>query len=93
MAVKEDAKKNKHQRTFEGEVVSSAMDKTITVRVIRRFKHPLVGKVVAQLKKYKAHDEDGLASTGDRVEIVECRPISKTKHMRLARVIEKVAAV
>ncbi len=93
MAVKKDANKTTQQRTFVGEVVSSAMDKTITVRVIRRFKHPLVGKVVAQLKKYKAHDEEGLASAGDKVEIVECRPMSKTKHMRLARVIEKAAAV
>ncbi len=76
------------KRVLVGEVVSDKMDKTITVKVTRTFKHALYGKIVKRFKKYKAHDEAGLAKMGDTVEIIECRPISKTKHMMLNRVVQ-----
>ncbi len=75
-------------RVFEGEVVSDKMDNTIVVEVKRRFMHPLLGKTINRSKKYKAHDAEGEAKLGDTVEIVECRPLSKTKHMRLKRVVK-----
>ena len=80
---------SKVKRVLTGEVVSDKMDKTITVQVTRRFKHPLLGKTVQKSKKYKVHDEEGVAKVGDWVEISECRPLSKTKHMVLDRVIRK----
>ena len=74
-------------RKLEGEVISTGMQKTIVVKVNRTFKHPLVGKTVTHFKKYKAHDEKGEAKVGDWVEITESRPISKTKHMVLSRIV------
>ena len=74
---------------MEGEVVSCKMDKTIVVRVSRLFKHPVMGKTVKSYKKYKAHDENGVAQLGDWVEIAMCRPLSKTKHMMLHRIVRK----
>ena len=76
-------------RTLAGEVVSCGMSKTVVVKVLRRFKHPLLGKTVSLAKKYKVHDEAEVAKLGDWVEISECRPISKTKHMVLDRVLRK----
>lgn len=76
---------------LEGEVVSDKMDKTVVVKVTRRFKHPLLGKIVQKSKKYKAHDENSEAKVGDWVEIWEGRPLSKTKHMVLSRVIKKAS--
>ena len=75
-------------KVLQGEVVSDKMDKTITVKVTRMFAHPLYGKIVRRFKKYKAHDEAEVAKIGDLVEIMECRPLSKTKHMVLSRVIQ-----
>jgi small subunit ribosomal protein S17 len=75
-------------KVLVGEVVSDKMDKTITVKVTRSFAHPLYGKTIRQFKKYKAHDEAQVAKIGDVVEIMECRPLSKTKHMTLNRVIQ-----
>lgn len=75
------------QRTLEGLVVSDKMQKTIVVRVERAFRHPLLGKTIKSFKKYKAHDEQEVANIGDLVEIVETTPLSKTKHMRLVRVL------
>lgn len=75
------------KRVLVGEVISDKMDKTITVKVTRTYRHALYGKIVKQFKKYKAHDEAGIAKIGDMVEIVECRPLSKTKHMMLNRVV------
>ena len=72
-----------------GEVISDKMDKTATVKIVRTFKHSLYGKVVRRFKKYKIHDENNVAKMGDRVEVVECRPLSKTKHMILNRVISE----
>ena len=71
-----------------GQVVSDKMNKTITVKVMRTFSHALYGKTVRTFKKYKAHDEAEIAKIGDVVEIVECRPLSKTKHMTLHRVLQ-----
>ncbi len=72
-----------------GEVVSDKMQKTAVVKVVRTFRHPLVGKVVRRHKKYKVHDEGNVAKIGDLVEIAECRPLSKMKHMTLVRVLQK----
>ena len=71
-----------------GVVVSAAMQKTITVRVERKTRHPLYGKVMRQVKKFYAHDEDSKAKVGDRVLIVETRPLSKLKRWRLVEIIE-----
>jgi len=75
-------------KVLVGEVVSDKMDKTITVKVSRTFTHPLYRKTVRSFKKYKAHDENSTAKMGDVVEIAECRPLSKTKHMVLSRVVQ-----
>ena len=73
----------------EGIVVSTKMQKTVVVTVTRRTQHPLYGKVVIRSKKFKAHDLIG-CDEGDRVEIMETRPISRDKHWRVVRIIEKV---
>ncbi len=73
-----------------GKVVSNKMDKTITVAVERRFKHPIYGKFVKKTVKFKAHDENNVCSEGDIVKIMETRPLSKTKRWRLVEVVEKV---
>ena len=78
---------NVKSRVLVGEVVSDKMEKTIVVKVERTFKHPQYGKVIRRSKKYKVHDEENVAKIGDKVEIAECRPLSKTKHMALSRVI------
>lgn len=72
-----------------GIVVSDKMDKTIVVAVVRKVKHPLYKKYITRTKKFKAHDELNQCGIGDKVEIVETRPISKDKCWRLAEVIEK----
>lgn len=72
-----------------GLVVSDRMDKTITVAVMQKVKHPLYGKTVNKTKKFMAHDENNSAGIGDKVLIVETRPMSKNKHFRLAEIIEK----
>ena len=83
----------KNQRQLTGRVVSDKMDKTVTVLIERRVKHPLYGKIVVRSKKYHAHDEANECKAGDLVTIEECRPISKTKAWRVARLIEKVRTV
>jgi small subunit ribosomal protein S17 len=70
-----------------GEVVSNKMAKTIVVRVQQRYAHPRFRKVVTSYKKFYAHDEKGEARVGDRVRIVETRPLSKTKRWRLVQVV------
>ena len=72
-----------------GLVVSDKMDKTITVAVMQKVKHPLYGKTVNKTKKFMAHDENNSAGIGDKVLIVETRPMRKKKHFRLAEIIEK----
>lgn len=76
-----------------GQVLPSKMAKTIVVRVERRFPHPEFKKVVTQYKKFYAHDEKGEAKPGDRVKIVETRPLSKTKRWRLVEVLNRPAEV
>lgn len=76
-------------RTVTGTVVSDKMDKTITVRDERLVKHPLYGKYVRRSTKYLVHDGRNEAEAGDRVEIVLTRPMSKTKHWRLLRVLTR----
>ncbi|MDO4937248.1 MAG: 30S ribosomal protein S17 [Sutterellaceae bacterium] len=80
-------------RTLVGTVTSDKMDKTVTVLVERRVKHPLYGKYVVQSKKYHAHDESNQCGVGDKVEIAEGRPISKTKSWSVTRVIEKAVII
>ena len=77
------------QRTVTGTVVSDSMNKTITVREERMVKHPLYGKYIRRSTSYKVHDERNDAEAGDRVEIVSTRPLSKTKHWRLLRVLTR----
>ena len=77
------------RKTRTGKVVSDKMDKTITVAVVQKVKHPLYGKTVNKTKKFMAHDENNMAGIGDKVLIVETRPMSKNKHFRLAEIIEK----
>jgi len=72
-----------------GEVISNKMNKTIVVRVERRFPHPKWGKVVTAYSRFYAHDENNEARTGDRVRIMETRPLSKTKRWRLMSVVER----
>lgn len=67
------------RRVLEGDVISDKTDKTITVLVERRYRHPVYKKYVKKSDKYAAHDEGNSCKIGDRVQIVECRPISKTK--------------
>ncbi len=72
-----------------GLVTSDKMDKTITVSIERRVKHPIYGKFVKTTKKFKAHDETNDAKTGDTVKIAEIRALSKTKRWRLVEVVER----
>ncbi|HEX7861485.1 MAG TPA: 30S ribosomal protein S17 [Verrucomicrobiae bacterium] len=76
-----------------GEVISDKMNKTIVVRVERRFQHPRFKKVVTSFKKFYAHDEKNEAKVGDLVLIAETRPLSKTKSWRLVQVVEKNKSV
>lgn len=77
------------RRVSQGIVVSARMQKTITVLVERNSKHPKYHKYLRRNTKYHAHDENNEAGVGDRVEIMECRPLSKLKRWRLVRVVER----
>lgn len=77
------------RRTLTGKVVSDKMNKTVTVLIERRVKHPVIGKMVLRSKKYHAHVENGEAHQGDVVQIEECKPISKTKSWRVTQIVEK----
>ena len=77
------------RKTRTGEVVSSSMDKTIVVRTVTRVPHPKFGKIVKQMKKFYAHDEQNRAKPGDTVRIMETRPMSKLKRWRLVEVVQK----
>ena len=80
---------SKVRRALTGRVVSDKRQSTVTVLVERRVKHELYGKIIKRSAKYPAHVENGEATMGDLVEIEECRPISKTKTWRVAKVLEK----
>ena len=85
-----DAQEERNARkTRTGTVVSDKMDKTVVVKVERRYAHPLYGKQVTRTKKYHAHDEKNEYKVGDVVRIVETRPLSKTKRWRVAELIER----
>ena len=80
------------KKSMQGLVVSDKADKTVTVNVERRFKHPLYGKVIAVSKHYLAHDEGNEFHVGDVVEITSSRPISKRKRFVVTRLVEKARA-
>jgi small subunit ribosomal protein S17 len=88
MAEVETTERNS-RKVREGLVVSDKMDKTIVVEVEDRVKHPLYGKVMRRTSKLKAHDEQNTAGIGDRVLLMETRPLSATKRWRLVEVVEK----
>ncbi|MFA9466509.1 MAG: 30S ribosomal protein S17 [Velocimicrobium sp.] len=77
------------RKTRTGKVVSDKMDKTIAVAVVDHVKHPLYGKIVKRTYKLKAHDENNECKIGDRVKVMETRPLSKDKRWRLVEIIEK----
>ncbi|MBK9243550.1 MAG: 30S ribosomal protein S17 [Burkholderiales bacterium] len=87
------AETGKLSRTLVGRVVSNKMDKTVTVKVERRVKHPVYGKYVVRTTKYHAHDETNQVNEGDLVEIAETRPISKTKTWAVRRVVRQAVEV
>ncbi len=78
-----------YRKVRRGLVVSDKMDKTITVKIESRSKHPLYGKVMSRSSKVKAHDENNTAGIGDFVIIAETRPLSATKNWRLVEIVEK----
>ncbi|WP_035382800.1 30S ribosomal protein S17 [Ferriphaselus sp. R-1] len=80
------------KRTLTGTVTSDKMDKTVTVLIERKVKHPLLGKIIRVSKKYHAHDENNEFRQGDVVVIEECRPMAKTKAWRVAKLVEKAEA-
>ncbi len=78
-----------NRKTRIGTVVSDKMEKTVVVSVLRITRHPLYGKIMRRTKKYKAHDETNQCRMGDKVKIMETRPLSKDKRWRVAEVLEK----
>ena len=76
------------RKTRVGKVVSDKMDKTIVVAVVDNVKHPLYNKIIKRTRKLKAHDEENTCKIGDRVRVMETRPLSKDKRWRLVEVIE-----
>ncbi|MCC2645346.1 MAG: ribosomal protein [Burkholderiales bacterium] len=77
-------------RSLVGKVVSDAVNKSVTVLIERRVKHPLLGKIVKKFKKYRAHDENNQYKAGNQVVIVECKPISKTKAWTVESLASKI---
>jgi len=78
-------------RTLQGRVISDKMDKSITVQVERRVKHPIYGKYIRRSTKVHAHDENNECRMGDTVVVEQCRPLSKTKKWRLVKVVERAS--
>ena len=78
-----------YRKVREGLVVSDKMDKTVIVQVEDRVKHPKYGKVIRRTKKYQAHDGENACGVGDRVLLMETRPLSATKRWRVAQILEK----
>jgi small subunit ribosomal protein S17 len=83
----------KNQRKLVGRVTSNKMQKTVVVKVERRVRDSLMGKIITRSKKYHAHVETGEFGEGDLVEIAECRPVSKTKSWKVTRLVEKSRSV
>jgi small subunit ribosomal protein S17 len=88
-----NAEKKSLTRTLVGRVVSNKMDKTVTVLIERRVKHPLYGKYIVKSNKYHAHDETNALNEGDIVEIAESRPLSRTKTWAVTRVVEAAQTI
>jgi small subunit ribosomal protein S17 len=88
-AVNADAKPRGFRKTREGYVVSDKMDKTVTVEVEDRVQHALYGKTIRRTRKIKAHDENNEVGVGDRVQLMETRPLSATKRWRVVQILEK----
>ncbi|MGB2815893.1 MAG: 30S ribosomal protein S17 [Burkholderiaceae bacterium] len=88
-----NAEKKSLTRTLVGRVVSNKMEKTVTVLVERRVKHPLYGKYIVKSNKYHAHDETNAINEGDVVEIAESRPLSRTKTWAVTRVVETAQTI
>lgn len=84
---------SRNKRTLAGRVVSDKMEKTVTVLVERRVKHPLYGKVITRSKKYHAHDEKNEYHEGDAVVIEECRPLASAKSWRVVKLLDKARTV
>jgi len=85
----EESKKRNLRKQLVGIVSSDKMDKTITIKVERRIKHPIYGKFMKKTNKFTAHDEKNECNTGDTVRIMETRPLSKKKRWRLVEIIER----
>ena len=85
----ESAAPRGYRKVREGVVVSDKMDKTVVVEVEDRVKHPKYAKVIRRTKKYKAHDGENACGVGDRVRLMETRPMSATKRWRVAEILEK----
>jgi len=83
------AEERHYRKTRQGYVVSDKMDKTVIVEVEDRVKHALYGKVIRRSSKVKAHDETNTAAVGDRVLIMETRPLSATKHWRVVEILDR----
>lgn len=80
-----------HRKTQTGVVVSDKMEKTVVVKVDRLVKHSVYNKYIKRSVKYKVHDEQNASKTGDRVQIIECRPMSKDKRWSLKQIIESIS--
>ena len=93
MTAEKPAEKKSLQRTLVGRVVSNKMDKTVTVLVERKVKHPVYGKYVVRSTKFHAHDEANALNEGDLVEISETRPMSRTKTWTVTRIVEAARTV
>jgi small subunit ribosomal protein S17 len=88
-AVQGETKTRGFRKTLQGYVVSDKMDKTVTVEVEDRVQHPLYGKTIRRTHKIKAHDENNQVGVGDRVLLMETRPLSATKRWRVVQILEK----
>ena len=84
---------DKLHRTLSGRVVSDKTDKTLTVLIERKIKHPLYGKIMSRSKKYHVHDESNQYKEGDTILIEECRPVSKTKSWVAVKLLSKSSAI
>ncbi|MEH6544506.1 MAG: 30S ribosomal protein S17 [Porticoccaceae bacterium] len=83
----------KAARTLSGKVVSDKMDKSVTVLIERRVKHPVYGKVISKSTKIKAHDENNDCNAGDLITIAETRPLSKSKSWKLVEIVERAVEI
>jgi small subunit ribosomal protein S17 len=93
MAATENTSSENTKRTIQGIVTSNACDKTATIMIERRIKHPIYGKFIKRSTKLHIHDEANECNKGDTILVEECRPMSKTKSWRLVKVVEKAAEI